>query len=344
MGGDVGPDVTVPAAVQFLNRNRDAFVVLVGNEQRIKECLNSTRDTQSVGSRLELRHTTEIIGMDDSPVQALRNKKNSSMRVAIDLVKENKVQGCLSAGNTGALLAISYYVLRTLPGIERPALITELPGINSHTYMLDLGANVDCKVEHLVQFAIMGSVLVKALQRKESPSVGLLNVGKEENKGNDFVKEADKQLRASGVNYIGHIEAHHIYRGRCDVIVTDGFSGNVSLKSAEGAAGFILHQIQAAFKKNLLTKIAGAVAAPVMKTVKKRIDSRVYNGATLLGLQGIVVKSHGNADVKAFANAIEVTWSEACGNIPRLIDMELEQTLMHNETHNEMHNEKKHVF
>ena len=331
MGGDVGVDVTVPATLRFLSRNHDAFVTLVGDMEQMKARMNKERVDPDVTRRLELRHAPEVVDMDESPVQALRNKKRSSMRVVIDLVKEDNAQACLSAGNTGALLAISYYVLRTLPGIERPALITELPGISSHTYMLDLGANVDCKAAHLVQFAVMGSVLVEALRKKTSPSVGLLNVGHEENKGNDLVKEADRQLRASGLNYIGHVEAHHIYSGGCDVIVTDGFSGNISLKSSEGAASFILHHIQAAFKKNIFTMLMGAMSAPVMRSVKRNIDSRAYNGATLLGLQGIVVKSHGNADEVAFRNAVEVTWSEACGNIPHRIDQRLERTLVQGE-------------
>lgn len=325
MGGDAGPEVTIRATLHFLKNTRDVRVILVGDEAQIKPQLGM----QSAGldDRLEILPSKQTVDMDEAPVHALRNKKESSMWMAVELVKNERAQACLSAGNTGALLAIAYYLLRTLPGIERPALITELPGSSGSVHMLDLGAIMDCKAENLLQFAVMGSVLVTAIKGIVSPRIGLLNVGREEIKGNYLVKEADTKLRESSLNYIGYVEADRIYYGDCDVLVADGFSGNISLKTSEGVAAFIVQHIRAGFEKNILTRILGLCAKPVMNDVKKSVDSRCYNGATLIGLQGVVVKSHGNADELAFEHALHVAYAEARTNVPQMIDIKLGQML-----------------
>lgn len=322
MGGDAGPDVTVGAVERFLHNDPDARIILVGDEHALRARLRSG------SGRVEFVQTGQVVGMDEPPMHALRNKKDSSMWVAVNLVKEGRAEACISAGNTGALLAISYYILRTLPGIERPALITELPGISNSVYMLDLGANIDCKVEHLLQFAVMGSVLATALTDNQEPRIGLLNIGSEETKGNELVKEADRKLRQSPFNYVGYVEADRIYFGDCDVVVTDGFSGNISLKTAEGAVALVMHHIKAAFGRDFVRRLTKLAVAPAMKEVVERMDSRRYNGATLLGLQGVVIKSHGKADELAFEHGLRVACTEARRNIPQMIDRKLEQVLI----------------
>jgi glycerol-3-phosphate acyltransferase PlsX len=262
--------------------------------------------------------------MGEPPAQALRNKKDSSMRVAINLVKQNQAQACVSAGNTGALMATARYVLHTLAGIDRPAIITTLPSLNGHTHMLDLGANVDCKAENLFQFAVMGSVLSSAVDDIEKPKVGLLNVGQEAIKGNDQVKEANVLLKASALNYIGYVEGDDIYCGDVDVVVCDGFVGNVSLKTSEGVAKLISNFAKQSFTKNIYTKLVALLAMPVLKEFKNSIDPRRYNGASLLGLQGIVIKSHGGADAYSFEHAISMALLEAKKKVPQLIDKQLE--------------------
>lgn len=236
------------------------------------------------------------------------------MRVAINLVKEGKALGCVSAGNTGALMATSRFVLKMLPGIERPAICTVLPTVKGHVHMLDLGANVDCEAEHLLQFGIMASTLVRATEAKD-PTVGLLNIGEEEIKGNDVVKKAAELLRGSGLNFIGNIEGDGIFRGEADIVVCDGFVGNVSLKTTEGLVQMIGTFLREEFGRNLLTKAAALIALPVLKRFKRRVDHRAYNGASLLGLRGVVVKSHGSADAYAFRHAIEVAYEAARGQV-----------------------------
>ncbi|HJW25124.1 MAG TPA: phosphate acyltransferase PlsX [Rhodocyclaceae bacterium] len=307
MGGDHGPSVTVPAALRFLQGNPRAALVLVGREETIRPHLGG----MSEGERLRVVHASQVVGMDESPAVALKNKKDSSMRVAINLVKKGEADACVSAGNTGALMAISRFVLKMLPGIERPAICTQLPTISGHTHMLDLGANVDCGPEHLLQFGIMGAMLASALDHKDRPTVGLLNIGEEEIKGNEVVKAAADLLQDSGLNFVGNVEGDGIYKGGADVVVCDGFVGNVALKTSEGLAQMLTSFLKEEFKRNLLTKLAALVALPVLNNFKKRVDHRRYNGAILLGLKGISVKSHGSADSFAFGNAISRAFDAA---------------------------------
>ncbi len=302
MGGDHGPVVTVPAALSFLRSHPDANVILVGREEAILPHLGTA--VSEFGTRIRLHPASEVVTMDDPPAIAMRNKKDSSMRVAMDLVKAGEACAAVSAGNTGALMAISRFVLKTLPGVDRPAIATVLPSMKGHTYVLDLGANVDCTAEHLLQFGVMGSSLVAAIEHKERPSVGLLNIGEEAIKGNDVVKEAGELLRASGLNFYGNVEGDDIYEGTVDVVVCDGFVGNVALKTSEGLAQMLGAFLKQEFSRSPLTKLMAVVALPVLKRFKKRVDHRLYNGAPLLGLRGVVLKSHGSADAVAFGNAL----------------------------------------
>jgi phosphate acyltransferase len=303
MGGDHGVRVTVPAAVEWSRRDAGCSFVLVGLQEQILAELQ--RAGTVPGGRLRVHHASEVVGMDEPPANALRGKKDSSMRVAIDLVKSGEAQACVSAGNTGALMAISRFVLKTLPGIDRPAIATMLPTLKGHTHILDLGANVDCTAEHLLQFGIMGAELVASVEHKPRPTVGLLNIGEEDIKGNEVVKEAALLLRASGLNFHGNVEGDDIYKGTTDVVVCDGFVGNVALKTSEGLAQMLATYLREEFRKNLFTKMLGLVAMPVIKAFKDRVDHRRYNGASLLGLRGVVIKSHGSADAFAFGFAIE---------------------------------------
>jgi glycerol-3-phosphate acyltransferase PlsX len=302
MGGDHGPAVTVPACVEFLEGKPHASVVLVGLRQPLEALLATVKP--AVRARISIHPATEVVDMDEPPADALRKKKDSSMRVAINLVKEGKANACVSAGNTGALMAIARFVLKTLPGIDRPAIASQLPTKTGDTLVLDLGANVNCTSEQLVQFAAMGSALVSAINGIERPTVGLLNIGAEDIKGSDLVKETAERLRASSLNYYGNVEGDDIYRGTTDVVVCDGFVGNVMLKTSEGLAHMLYEFLKTEFTRNVLTRIAAAIVYPVLMSFKRRIDSRRYNGATLVGLKGVVVKSHGGADAFAFANAL----------------------------------------
>lgn len=300
MGGDHGPDVTVQAALDFVQRHEDARVLLVGLEDKLRPFLEGRSC-----SRVLVRHASEIVGMDESPALAIRNKKDSSMRVAIDLVKSGEADACVSAGNTGALMAISRFVLKMLPGIDRPAICGVLPTMNGHVHVLDLGANVDCTPEHLLQFGIMGASLVGAIEHKDRPTVGILNIGEEDIKGNDVVKRAAELLKDSGLNFVGNVEGDGLYKGEAEVIVCDGFVGNVALKASEGLAQMLGTFLRQEFGRNILTKLIAVLAIPVLRHFKRRVDHRRYNGASLLGLKGIVVKSHGSADTFSFQNALE---------------------------------------
>lgn len=300
MGGDHGPRVTVPAALDILRRYRDVRVLLVGLEDAIKPLLAGVEP-----GRFEIRHASEVVAMDEPPALALRIKKDSSMRVAVNLVKSGEADACVSAGNTGALMAISRFVLKMLPGIDRPAICAILPTTLGHTHVLDLGANVDCGPEHLLQFGIMGASLVSAIEHKDRPTVGLLNIGEEDIKGNDVVKRAAELLRESGLNFVGNVEGDGLYRGDAEVVVCDGFVGNVALKASEGLAQMLAGFLRQEFSRNLLTKLIALIAMPVLNNFKRHVDHRRYNGASLLGLKGIVLKSHGSADAFAFANALE---------------------------------------
>ena len=303
MGGDHGPHVTVPAALNFLRSNADVDVVLVGLRDAVEAELKARGARPN--PRLRVHHASVVVLMDETPASALRNKKDSSMRVAVDLVKSGEAHACVSAGNTGALMAISRFVLKMLPGVDRPAIIAALPSIRGSTYVLDLGANVDCGPEHLLQFAIMGATLVAAVEHKDRPSVGLLNIGEENIKGNEVVKRAAELLRGSDLNFIGNIEGDGIYKGEADVVVCDGFVGNVMLKASEGIVQMVRSYIREEFMRSILTRLVGAIVMPVLHAFRRRLDPRRFNGATLLGLRGIVVKSHGSADVFGFARAIE---------------------------------------
>lgn len=322
MGGDHGTVVVLPAALRVLSRRSDLQLLLVGDEQLILKGLESLGH-EDVPERMEVQHASQQVEMDEMPSQALRLKKDSSMRVALNMIKAGRAQACVSAGNTGALMATARYVLKTLPGIDRPAICTSIPNMKGHTWMLDLGANIDCSPEHLFQFGVMGSVLATALDKNPSPRVGLLNIGEEEIKGNETVKEAGGIFAASGLNYAGFVEANDVYTGNVDVMVCDGFVGNVSLKTSEGVAKMIAYFIKREFSRNLLTKLAALVAMPVLNAFRKQIDPRSYNGASLLGLRGIVIKSHGGADVLAFANAIEVAADQVKHKVPERISVEL---------------------
>lgn len=321
MGGDYGPSVTVPASIEAIERNPDLNLILVGRSQDIEDHLGANLDR--FGERLRVQQASEIVAMDEPPGQALRNKKDSSMRVAINTVKSGEAQACVSAGNTGALMAGARFVLKTLPGIDRPAIVGKIPSLRGHVHMLDLGANVDSPAYLLLQFAVMGSILVKYLENNPAPSVGLLNIGVEDIKGNEVVKEASKLMRASNLNFKGYVEGDAIYTGDVDVIVCDGFDGNVSLKTSEGLAQFITQLMRESFHSNLLTRIAGLMAIPVIQRFRKRIDHRRYNGAAFVGLNGIVIKSHGSADVFAFNQAIAEAVQQVEHQVPENIRSEL---------------------
>ncbi|MCB1949990.1 phosphate acyltransferase PlsX [Nitrosomonas sp.] len=317
MGGDHGPHVTVPSAIDFLRHDLEANIILVGVPEAIEAELQEKRVKS--GPRMRIHPASEVVGMDESPALALRNKKDSSMRVAINLVKTGEAQACISAGNTGALLATSRFVLKTIPGIDRPALAVILPTITGHTYVLDMGANVNCTAEHLLQFGVMGASLVASVENKTAPSVGLLNIGEEEIKGNEIVKQAADLLRGSGLNFYGNVEGDDIYKGTTDVVVCDGFVGNVTLKTSEGLAQMLATYLREEFKRNFLTKLAGVFAIPAINAFKRRVDHRQYNGASFLGLKGIVIKSHGSADIIAFTAAIKRAADEVRGGMLRRI-------------------------
>ena len=302
MGGDYGIKVTVPASIQILQRFPEINIILVGNAVGIKRSLAKLK--KSNHPRLSVLNATESVEMDESPQSALKNKKNSSMRLAINLVRSNEASACVSAGNTGALMATARFVLKMLPGIERPAIASNLPNRNSVTCMLDLGANTDSTPEQLLQFAVMGAMLTSTLTNKKNPSIGLLNIGSEDNKGNEVVKKTFELLKESHLNFYGNVEGNDIFKGTTDVVVCDGFVGNVALKTTEGAIKMFGNFLTAEYKKNWFTKIIALISLSLLKAFKRRLDPRRYNGASFLGLNGIVIKSHGGADILAFKTAI----------------------------------------
>lgn len=318
MGGDHGASVTVPAALSFLKRTADAEMILVGNEDAIRAELKKLQVPDHPAIRIV--HASEVVTMDDPLEVALRRKKDSSMRVAINLVKDGEAQVCVSAGNTGALMAISRYVLKTIPGVDRPAICTLIPNKQDKpTYMLDLGANVDCEPQHLHQFALMGSALVAAVEGKPQPTVGLLNIGEEDIKGNEVVKQTAALLRADhdkGVlNFHGNVEGDDIFKGTTDIVVCDGFVGNVALKASEGVVRFFKEVITVEFKRNPLTMLGALLARGALKAVSKRLNPSRYNGASLLGLRGLVFKSHGSADAYGYEWAIQRAYDAAKNNV-----------------------------
>jgi glycerol-3-phosphate acyltransferase PlsX len=322
MGGDHGPHVTVPAALEALKQDSELNIILVGITDAIESELAARK--ASVGPRLRIHHASEVVAMDESPQSALKNKKDSSMRVAINLVKSGEAHACVSAGNTGALMATARFVLKMLPGIDRPAIAAPLPSQNGMVHVLDLGANADCTPEHLLQFAIMGAMLVSCVEHKERPSVGLLNIGSEDIKGNEVVKQAGELLRNSHLNFYGNVEGNDIYKGTTDVIVCDGFVGNVALKTSEGLAQMMSRFLTQEFKRNWLTKVMALACLPVLRAFKRRLDPRRYNGATFLGLRGIVVKSHGGADSFSFLHAIHTAIEESRSGVLHRITEQLE--------------------
>jgi glycerol-3-phosphate acyltransferase PlsX len=314
MGGDFGPEVVIPAAAHVVKKSSDINIILVGDEARLRECAKT--HNIDIDKHFEIQHASQIVEMHEDPRHAVRKKKDSSMRVAIDMVKTGRAQAVVSAGNTGALMATAKFVLKTLPGIDRPAICTTIPSYGGHTHMLDLGANVDSSAEQLLQFAVMGSVLAEAIDSTHAPKVGLLNIGSEDGKGNAQVKSADELLKHGPFNYIGYVEGDDIYSDRVDVVVCDGFVGNISLKTMEGVAKMIATMMREEFSRSILSKLAGLVAYPVLSRFKKRADPRRYNGASMLGLTGIVIKSHGGTDVLGYANAIEIALLEVEKFVP----------------------------
>jgi len=321
MGGDHGPSVTVPASLQFLEERADARVILVGLEAPLTATLAKSRS--SAKGRISLHACSEVVAMDDPPAEALRKKKDSSMRVAINLVKDGEAQACVSAGNTGALMAIARFVLKTLPGIDRPAIASQLPTRKGVTTALDLGANVNCTPAQLVQFAVMGSALATAVEGIERPTVGLLNIGEEDIKGNDVVKETAELLKSAPINFHGNVEGDDLYRGTTDVVVCDGFVGNVALKVSEGLVVMLYEFLRSEFTANPARKLAALAALPALAAFKKRVDPRRYNGATLVGLKGVVVKSHGSADITGFMHALMKANAEVVGDVLSKIAREI---------------------
>ena len=317
MGGDHGPGVTVPAALEAVRDDPDLKVILVGLADPLRAALGD--GARSHGDRVLVREATQVVGMDEKPQDALRKKKDSSMRVAIDLVKAGEANACVSAGNTGALMATGRFVLKTIQGIDRPAIISRIRARHGHTHMLDLGANSECTGQHLFQFAIMGSVVASDMHGIERPRIGVLNIGEEEMKGDSVVQEAAKLLSASTLNYVGFVEGDDIFSGEVDVVVTDGFTGNVALKSIEGLAKMVVGMAKEEYTRNPLRYLGALASWPVLRSLKREMDPRAYNGASMVGLAGVVIKSHGSADALSFRNAIRVAIMEARKGVPTQI-------------------------
>jgi len=326
MGGDFGPHSIVPASIACLADYPSLHLVLVGQAPLLEELIAQTPGVDR--ARLHVEHASEVVGMDERPAQALRGKPDSSMRVALELLRNGRVQACVSAGNTGALMALSRYLLKTLPGIDRPAMVTAIPTRGGCCHLLDLGANVDCSAEQLYQFAVMGSVAAEALGIAR-PRVALLNVGTEEVKGNQQVKLAASLLQqADGLNYIGFIEGDGLYRGEADVVVCDGFVGNILLKSSEGLAAMISTRIEALFEESLASRLVGLLALPLLRRLRAELAPAKHNGASFLGLQGVVVKSHGSAGPEDFKSAIRRALTEIQENLPQRLYGRLEDMLL----------------
>jgi phosphate acyltransferase len=302
MSGDHEPREYVAGALRALSDDAELRVVLVGEPQLLSAALSSL--PAAVRARASVAAASQVVAMDEKPREAIRHKKDSSMRIAIDLVHEGSACACVSAGNTGALTAIAHFVLRTLPGVERAAIVSAIPAAHGHTHMLDLGANTKATPEQLRQFAAMGAIIARDVYGVPSPRIGLLNIGEEDIKGHEVVQEAHALLGASGLNYVGFVEGDDIFSGDVDVVVTDGFTGNVALKTMEGVAGLIADRLRREFQASFLDRVAGAIARPVLRRAAAGLDPRRYNGACMVGLTGVVVKSHGGADRMAFSRAI----------------------------------------
>lgn len=323
MGGDHGPAAIVPAALAVLSEQGDVHIILVGQQEVLSPLV--AKRAAAFGDRLRIHHATQLVDMGERPQDALRKKKDSSMRIALDLLKEGQADACVSAGNTGALMATARFVLKTIPGIDRPAILSRIPAHHGHTHMLDLGANADCSAEHLLQFAVMGSVVASDLYGDTRPRIGLLNIGSEDIKGTGLVQEAAGLLQASTLNYIGFVEGNDIFGGEVDVVVTDGFTGNVALKTMEGAARMIGATLKSEYTRNPLRRLSALVSLPVLNAIKKRFDPGQHNGASMVGLNGVVIKSHGSADAASFANAIRVAIVEARKGVPSQVSQLLQE-------------------
>jgi len=329
MGGDHGPVVTVPAALAFLSKHSDAEAILVGHEEKLAPLVKEAR--AGLKSRLHIHHAAQVVGMDEPPA-SVRAKKDSSMRVALHLVKNGQAQAAVSAGNTGALVMISRFALKTFPGIDRPAICFALPTIKGHTYALDLGGNIDCTPEHLFQFGVMGSMLASALDHTDRPTVGLLNIGAEEIKGNELIRRAAELLRTSNLNYYGYVEGDDIFKGTTDVVVCDGFVGNVALKAGEGLGKMLGTFLREEVMRGPLSMLMGLVAMPVLRRFKHRANPGRYNGAVLLGLRGgVVLKSHGSADAYAFEQALGRAADAVANNLIQRIQSRMETMMSANE-------------
>jgi len=314
MGGDHGPTAIIPAALAILERDDSVRFSLVGLPDVLEQARRESKD--AYGNRLQYVPATQVVAMDELPADALRRKKDSSMRLAIEQVKSGGADACVSAGNTGALMATARYVLKMLPGIDRPAIISAVPTLTGRSFMLDLGANVGCSAEQLLQFAIMGSVVAEDILDLEQATIGLLNIGQEDIKGNEVVREAGELLSRSGLNYIGFVEGDAIFSGEANVVVSDGFVGNVALKTMEGVASLIAAYMRQEFSNSGFRKLQSLVASPALDALRNRLDARRYNGASLVGLNGVVIKSHGGADKLAFEHAINVAIVEARKGVP----------------------------
>jgi len=324
MSGDLGAEVVVRAAAATLGKYKNLELILVGDQEELTRLV---ANIVGYHPRLRIQHASEVVAMSEPPAESIRKKKDSSMRVAINLVKEGAAHACVSAGNTGALMATAKFVLKMLPGIDRPAIIAELPSIGGSVHMLDLGANTQATADHLFQYAVMGSIVAADIMRMESPRVALLNIGAEDTKGHDTVKDAAALLTASTLNYVGFVEGTDILSGKADVVVADGFTGNVSLKTMEGTVVLCKHYLKRAFTRNWFTRLQALLARNVLKSLSVEMDSRNYNGATLAGLNGIVIKSHGSADAYAFQHAIDTAIVEVRNQLPQQIG-----TLLQRET------------
>ena len=320
MSGDHGAEVAVPAALDVLADTPDLRLALVGRGDVLRRLLRA-----APSGRCTIVEASEVVGMDERPQDALRRKKDSSMRIAVNLLKKGEAAACVSAGNTGALLATARFVLGMIPGIDRPAIVSAVPAVHGHTVMLDLGANPDCSADHLVQFAVMGSIIAADLHGFDDPRVGLLNIGEEDIKGTEQIREAHRRLARVPINYRGFVEGDDIFSGDIDVVVTDGFTGNVALKTMEGLARFIGGAMREEFTRNPLRKAGALAAAPALKALKGRLDPRAYNGASMVGLAGVVIKSHGGADRVSFANAVRVAITEARKGVPAQIGQLMER-------------------
>ena len=329
MGGDHGPSVVVPASLAALSRDPSLQILLVGRADQIQPHLGNA--AARYGQRIVLREASQVVQMDEKPQDALRKKKDSSMRVAIDLVKSGEAHACVSAGNTGALMATARFVLKTIEGIDRPAIISRIRSRQGFTHMLDLGANSQCTAEHLFQFAVMGSVVAADMSGIDKPRIGILNIGEEETKGDSVVQEAARLLSSSQLNYVGFVEGGDIFTGDVDVVVTDGFTGNVALKSIEGVAKMMIAAVKDEYTRNPLryisAAISGLVSWPVIRSLRREFDPRTYNGASMVGLNGVVIKSHGSADAMSFANAIRVAMIEAQKGVPMHISNLLKEQI-----------------